>query len=532
MYKIMIADDEGIVIDSLKFIIDKEFKDNCVVEFAKTGRSVIELAEHFRPDIAFMDIQMPGINGIEAIREIKLSNSQTTFIIMSAYDKFDYAKEAINLGVMEYINKPIERTKIVEVLRRAMHLIDNEREKRSKELIIREKMETVVPIIENGLIYNIIFRTNFEEDVDNFKNLLGIKEDYGYMAVLVCGDKQEGNHMTNAVGASVRVQNSYREVREIVKEYFSCVMGCVMANKIALFIPSSNEKMQYNERIQMIEKSREAVRKLKKKLDVAFRLGIGSVCKIDQAMTSYNEALQALVDSTGSVAHVDDLPIRCEYGDENYPIETEKTLFEMTEKGDENAAIVAANKFFDWMEENYSNYIMDIQLKALEFVLWAEHLAYNSGGMTYHFRSREDYLPSLLELTELESIRRWFIDKIMVACRRVANKKEEQSSGVVSKALVYINKHFNKDISLDDVSREVDISPYYFSKLFKDETGQNFIEYLTNIRIDKAKHLLLHSDLSMKEICINVGYSDPNYFSRTFKKNVGITPTEFKEGVR
>ena len=100
MYKIMLADDEGIVIDSLKFIIEKEFKDTCEVQYAKTGRSVIELAESFRPDVAVMDIQMPGINGIDAMKEIRRSNNHTVFIVMSAYDKFDYAKEAIKLGVM------------------------------------------------------------------------------------------------------------------------------------------------------------------------------------------------------------------------------------------------------------------------------------------------------------------------------------------------------------------------------------------------------------------------------------------------
>ena len=76
MYKIMLADDEGIVIDSLKFIIEKEFKDTCEVQYAKTGRSVIELAESFRPDVAVMDIQMPGINGIDAMKEIRRSNNQ------------------------------------------------------------------------------------------------------------------------------------------------------------------------------------------------------------------------------------------------------------------------------------------------------------------------------------------------------------------------------------------------------------------------------------------------------------------------
>ena len=129
----MLADDEGIVIDSLKFIIEKEFKDTCEVQYAKTGRSVIELAENFRPDIAVMDIQMPGINGIDAMKEIRRTNTHTVFIVMSAYDKFDYAKEAIKLGVVEYITKPMEKTRIVNALRKAMENIDAERLKRKNE---------------------------------------------------------------------------------------------------------------------------------------------------------------------------------------------------------------------------------------------------------------------------------------------------------------------------------------------------------------------------------------------------------------
>ena len=161
MYRIMLADDEGIVIDSLKFIIEKEFGSECMVEYAKTGRSVIELAENYRPDIAVMDIQMPGINGIEAMKEIKANNRNIVFIVMSAYDKFDYAKEAISLGVMEYITKPMEKTRIVAALRKAMEQIDRERERRSNDLLIREKLENVIPVIESGLIYDILLQEHF-----------------------------------------------------------------------------------------------------------------------------------------------------------------------------------------------------------------------------------------------------------------------------------------------------------------------------------------------------------------------------------
>jgi two-component system, response regulator YesN len=529
MYKIMLADDEGIVIDALKFIIEKNFKGEYVVEYAKTGRSVIELAETFSPDIAFMDIQMPGINGIEAMKEIRKHNSSVIFIVVSAYDKFDYAKESINLGVMEYINKPIVQDKIVEILRRAIETIDKERRKRSKDLMIREKLENVVPVIESGLIYSILFQEHFEEDIENYKQLLGITVDNGYMISFVCGENQENNHMTNAVGSGIRIHSSYRDIRDIIKEYFPGIIGPVMANKIAVFMPSQEEELDYDARIELIEKARQLARKLKNRVDVQFRIGIGSVKKIKESIESYNEATTSLISTTGKVAHVEDLAIGCDY-EEDYPVELEKNLFEAISRGDITNSNELSRKFFDWMLEKYGGYENDIKLKSLEFILRAEYLAYESGGMTYRFQSRSDYLPFILNVNSNGELRRWFLNKIFEACRNVKVKRDETSSTVIDKAKVYIHKQYHKDISLDEVSKEVNISPYYFSKLFKEETGENFIEYLTNMRINKAKELLSKTDMSMKEICCHIGYSDPNYFSRLFKKNLGVTPTEYKEG--
>ena len=124
MYKIMIADDEGIAIEGLKFIIEKNFKDKCIIESAKSGREVIELSETFRPDIVFMDIRMPGINGIDAIKEIKKTQPEVKFIILTAYDKFSYAQTAVELGVLKYMNKPIDQKQVVYTLNDAMKEID------------------------------------------------------------------------------------------------------------------------------------------------------------------------------------------------------------------------------------------------------------------------------------------------------------------------------------------------------------------------------------------------------------------------
>lgn len=529
MYKIMLADDEGIVIDSVKFIIEKEFGNECLIEFAKTGRSVIELAESFRPDIAIMDIQMPGINGIDSMKEIRKTNPNVIFIVMSAYDKFDYAKESIKLGVLEYITKPMDRNKLLNVLRQAMALVDKEREKRSNDLLIREKLETVIPVLESGLIYEILLQEQFAEDIENYKTMLGIKENYAYMMTLVYGDTQEGNHMTNAMGSSVRMQQYYQGVRAELKENFPCIVGSVMANKIVVLVPYDKPVMEYKERAQLVEKARDMVYTMRKRFSIHFRIGISRVKEIQKMKDAYSEATNSLILTKGTVAHADDLPIGCEY-EENYPIHLETQLFEEVQNGNVGKAIDVAGRFFDWMEETHADSLMDVRLKVLEFVLWAEHLAYEKGGMVYQFNSRNDYLTTIMNTDDYETLRTWFVNKVEMATQNSQSKHDECSNNIVDIAKEYIRSNYNKALSLDDVSYYVNISPYYFSKIFKDGTGENFIEYLTNIRMEKAKELLSNTDYSMKEICVMVGYSDPNYFSRSFKKNVGVTPTEYKEG--
>ena len=146
------------------------------------------------------------------------------------------------------------------------------------------------------------------------------------------------------------------------------------------------------------------------------------------------------------------------------------------------------------------------------------------------FRSRANYLSQLLNVKSLAEVKVWFIEKIKAAAFWVSNKQEEQSMSVVNKAKQYIDENYMKELTLDDVSRVVNISSYYFSKVFKEETGENFIDYLTKLRIESAKKLLKTTNKSMKEISAEVGYSDPNYFSRNFKKYTVKTPTDYAKG--
>lgn len=171
--RILICDDEGIVQQAIRFMIQKSFGDEFEIESAKNGRMAIELAESFRPDIILMDIQMPGINGIEAMEEIKREHKNIIFIVLTAYDKFEYSQKAIDIGVMSYLTKPINKDVLTDTLRKAMKLVNDRREKVSKDLKVKEKLEVVVPMIESGFVYSVLLGESNDTSNLTYRESLG-----------------------------------------------------------------------------------------------------------------------------------------------------------------------------------------------------------------------------------------------------------------------------------------------------------------------------------------------------------------------
>lgn len=526
MYRLLLADDEGIMLESLKTIISGQFGADCEVETAKTGRAVIEKAESFHPDIVFMDIHMPGINGIQAMKEIRKFNTSALFYIISAYDKFDYAKEAIDLGVERYLTKPISKKTVVTVVEEAMGKVDRKRRQRSDLLRIQEKLETVIPVVENGFISSILFQHE-PQDVNRYRELLDIEDEYAYVMVVEFGQDYENGRLVSPVGLNVKAQSNYPEFRELVKASFQCVISQVMSNQIAIVVPHSSASLSYEERIDVVEAARALATKLEVRLEGKFRIGIGKTRRIEELEKSYREALRALRDSRARVIHTDDVQQNGQY-DEAFPEDTEKRLFRLMEMGDTEGMSQELNAFFDWMVRCYPEDINNIRLKVLEYIIWAERIAFEAGAINYGFSYRRDYLDIAMGCADYEELRKWFQDKMASICHSIRDQREEQSDSAVKRAMSYIEENYSRDISLDEVSREVNISPYYFSKVFKEESGENFIEYLTRIRIDKAKEMLRHPGTSVKEISVQCGYADPNYFSRIFKKQTDMTPREYK----
>lgn len=528
--RILICDDEGIVQESLRYMIRKSFGDECELESAKNGRTAIELAESFRPDIVLMDIQMPGINGIEAMQEIRRENKNIVFIVLTAYDKFEYTQRSIDIGVMSYLTKPINRDTLTETLHKAMKLVKERKAKLREDLRIKEKLEVVVPMIESGFVYSILMEGNNNSSIMSYRSLLNIDTEYGYAIVIECGDELHKGVLSNTVGAGIRLQRHYMILRETLKDALNGIVSSLMSNKVIVIVPCVSGEEGYNERIVKIDNIRSILRNLEQQVSQKFKAGIGSVKEWADIRESYQEALDTEKQSTSKVTHARDLPVSCIY-EENYPYQLEKELFSAVEAGEQDEAVKQGITYMQWLKGQSPEPGNIIRLKVMEFVLWAEHLAYKQGGMMYRFSDREGYLDALLSFLTYEELEHWFLEKLKAASNHVAMKHQEKTNSVIEKAKEYIEEHFSGDLSLDNLAKEMGISPYYFSKLFKESEGVNYIDYLTGLRIGYAKEQLGGSDKSIKEICHESGYGDPNYFSRIFKKWTGVTPTEYRGGI-
>lgn len=529
MARILICDDEGIVRESLQFMIEKAFGDTCELETARNGRTAIELAESFHPDIILMDIQMPGINGIEAMQEIRKENKNVVFIVLTAYDKFEYTQKSIDIGVLSYLTKPINRDVLADTLRKAMRQVQERREKTRNALKIKEKMEAVIPIIENGFVYSLLMENESGEEYARYRELLNIEEKYGYVMVIECGEDLRHGQLSNTVGSGIKLQKHYMVFREIVKEDTggSGIVGALMANKVIVVVPGREEET-YEKRVLKIENVRALLRKLEQQIDLKFKAGIGTEKPWDDMAESYHEALESVHQVVGKVIHVKDIASGCGYAGD-YPIEMEKEMFDAVCRGDIEAVRTYAEKFMDWLQGYEPEIKNVVRLKVLEFVLRAEYSAYSQGGITeYRLENREGYMELLISLTSYQELRHWFVKKMEECVECIARKQQVKTDNVVENAKNYIAQHFDRELSLEEMAKEVGISPYYLSKLFKEAEGVGYIEYVTKLRIDYAKNQLVETEKSIKQICVDAGYQDPNYFSRIFKKWTGKTPTEFR----
>ena len=523
MYQLLIVDDEQIVTDSIQFMVKKYIHVPMQMETAHSGREAIEKAVACRPDFVIIDIKMPGINGLDAIREIKNLYTGALFIVISAFAKFDYAKEAIQLGVIEYLNKPLSRKSLVSALENAIRQKEQEQSKFRAELDYREKMAYARPALENSLIHYITIPEDHTAEIESLEKILDLHGVGGYVMTVALS---HGKSTAGLLHSEDAVRKIYPALREAFQECCAdSVVGAMIVDRVVAYIPCCAGDSGGPDIAGDIYEKLCAI-----DTNLQFRIGVGQKHSSRKHLyRSYEESVRAADSETKpGVARFADIPAGTETN-KRYPQDAEKSLIKKTSSGETEAALAAFEPLYSWFTERYSG--LDELKSALIRLVVILFSIPNSQSMENDRSADSSYIKEYLTLQDATAVKIWMKNAVRQISGAMAETRSRQLSPVIRIAVEYIAQNYSKNITLEDVSGAVNVSPTYFSKVFKEEVGSTFIDYVTALRIRQAKQLIGEGKLGNKEICDVVGYSDPNYFSRVFKKTVGVTPTEYRSSL-
>jgi len=528
MYKLMVVDDEQIVIDAVNFIVKNHTDNISVCVSARSGSAAIESIARHKPDIVLMDICMPGMNGLEAIAEIKRIAPATRFVIISAYEQFEFAKQAVELNVREYLLKPVNKQRLIDTLDRLTVELDAEQMNVRRSLEAQEKYEQAMRVLEHGLIYSILINRDPAQELKQYRELAGIEDSNGYIMIL----RYESSDGSAGIRKNIEEEQFFLVFRDILKIRRHCLIGPAMPDRVVVYI-FSKENDEYYSRVRSIGFAEEIMREIRKVSNLNFSIGIGSIRDDHQIAYSYEESVKALREGGGdSIVHISDISQK-KSREERLAVNGEQQLLEALELGDAQKAgqiLYDIFKQFD-TRELFSMAGSKLRNKLIELIVVAHRIAMDLNVEEDAYLNYNGYLNEVLQIDDPGEFEAWYKNRITYLAMKIKKTREMATSKIVADAKRYIESHYSQDISLDVLSRKLGISPQYFSKLFKKEVGVNFIEYLTQLRLKKAKEIMKDGGKSIKEICYMVGYTDPNYFSRIFRKHTDLSPTEYIKGV-
>jgi two-component system response regulator YesN len=528
MVKLMIVDDEYLSRFALRTLISKNLSTIEIIAEAENGRQAIELNRKFRPQIIIMDIKMPGISGIDASMEIINEFPETSILILTAYDNFEFIKRALDIGVKGYILKPIKEAEVIDKLSKMLNQI-HERESRNDFMeTVEKKISIVKPFMEDEMVSAFISGNYDTEKIKNFISFLQEDIQAGYFFLL-----SSGSSYSAEINNSVRNRVLREKILDILGRHLplmkKCFFGRAQGNTIVVFIPVEKGLPGGEVIREALMIGQQMQRKLMVIGNIDLAIGIGNVYSdISEFSKSYNEATIALKRALTEkkVIHFSELdPDTLCPNSRGYPIELENKLIEQLKFGNIECAENYSDQIFLILLENNKN---PEQLKeaVYEFITILKRAVAQIG---IHLTNPADtgMLYELMELSCTEEIELWgknHVHRLILQTKR----RNDKNADIFNKIFDYTNRNFNKDITLESAASEAGLTSQYLSKIFKEKCGVNFIDYITEKRMEYAKELLKNSRDNIRKISKMAGYEDANYFCRIFKKGHGISPKQYR----
>jgi two-component system response regulator YesN len=524
--KVMVVDDEPLAIGYLKDIISWEDNGYKIVAQATDARLALQNFSQKRPQIVISDICMPGMNGLELCKGIFDIDSSAKIILLTAYSEFEYAKKAVEIGASSYILKhEINGETLLNELNKVRCIIEKERNTKD--------------IIKKHILLNYIERS--EEHKDNINEGWDILECKGKMFILLLL-KPDAAYPILVTEKSekyidINMDEKIKSLYSKLSDGFLFVDSFKLRNNLWALLFSYkdliNEDCLLNRFNPIINETKVAFEETS---GITFSIiSQTSKLKVENITLMYREGMKAFsylpLMGRSKTLNLKDLPYN------QSGVKKAQTYDKMKQALRELSGFIYSQnlkKIDETLDNIFSQILVlnfDIDLLRLccnEIIHLIDKCRTDNFISDLH--EDEKIHAKTEECYSLKEIRNMFHDLIQDTFEKIMDIKFNKYSKKVQAAIKFLHNHYSQDISITDVAQEIEISESNLSRLYRNETGQSVIEYLTLVRINEAKKLLENSNYKIYEISEKVGYKTSQYFSQVFVKIVGMNPVEYRGG--
>lgn len=524
MLKAVLADDERKVILLLQKLIDWGKLGYEIVGTANDGIRALELVKKTQPQLLITDIRMPGCDGIELIRQARTIQPKIHFIIISGYSQFEYAQNALKYGVEDYLLKPLKKEELTSILLDIREKLGEETEMEYRLKKDEEKRQKML----------FCLLKDYMGKQEKFLSAEQVNDEFGfhfaegfYVAALIKPDISDAEKYQD--GYRLLMQHSLEIARKEIKTVADESAAAILKEGIAVVLYC--KQYQAVDMKQCFTKIR---KEIEKQRDLFWNIRV-TVCMgniragMEQLTDSMREALWLCKDricknQIWREAALEDIAFEKRYQMDSA---RRKRFYDAAE-------YLNAEQFKLELQKSVRPILQDKKLNGQMVEDWFDEIVRACMfGMEQNGKIAESFFQQMKEgfwycadINEVVTLLEQYISEKL---QQINKEKTVQEVRPITEAKKYMQENYQKPLRLEDVSGAVGFNATYFSSLFKKETGRNFTDYLTELRMNKAKELLREKDIMVSDVAEMVGYNDLKYFSRLFKKITGISPSDYKK---
>ncbi len=517
-YKVFFVEDEIVTREGIRDNVDWTAYGFEFCGDAADGEMALPMIRTLKPDVLITDIKMPFMDGLQLSKIVRERMPGVKIIILSGHDEFEFAQKAIELGVTEYLLKPVTVHTIQQTLQKVAAQLDRERQDLENQHKLREQLEENHSLLKEKLLLKLIVGAISASDAIDQGLSLGI--DLSALCYQVIILKTILDDRSEAFDYS-----DYEHAREIVQKLVADNPDIFLFSKdwdeLILLMKGNSPDCMEEDKDLLLAQIQKAVGHTRYRLSI----GVGSIQqRIADISHSFIEALSIVQNSAGAEFLNPTLM-------EQELLKIDKSACERYMRSGSREEIAA---FFD----NYLSTLNESALKSpllknyvfVDVICAAVKLVEEMGGeINQVIPEITNIETTLANIHSLEQLKEKVLSVLTTAITFRDQRASSQYVGMIQQAKRYIEQRYmDPDLSLSAAAAHVNLSPSHFSMVFSQECGQTFKDFLTEVRINRARQLLRTTSLRAIDIARQVGYNDSHYFSAAFKKNTGLSPTDFR----